>query len=324
MAMVSGPPEYGIHYIGLYGDDVMLGIAGNSRHAEITLSLALTTSDNPGIAYVDDRSGDLVYAERTPQGWITETIDAAGQVGYFPALAFDEQNTPHISYFDNSLNDIKYATRKDESWRIETVDAEGQPGFHIPSGFTQLGLHCEPDIHNCTRERPQIAYLAYRYKPYDGELRFATREEWGWKIETIDSTQGAGGFPDLLLDPEGYPWISYYRARTWDYHSGELRVAHYTGYEWQIEKVDRHNNAGRFSALAWSPANHPVVAYYAARTGDLHLAWKSDAWHTQLLISDNDKGGWVQLAIGESDLAYLAYVDTAVQSTQYVILKIPD
>jgi len=323
MASVSRSPVYGIRYLHLDGSNEMVGIAGNAQHNEITLSLALTADNRPGIAYVDDRSGDLVYAERTAQGWITDTVDTKGQVGYFPSLAFDQHNVPHISYFDNTLNDTKYAVRVGAQWRIETVDAEGQPGFHIPSGFTQLALRCEPDPENCITMHPLIAYLSYRYKPYDGELRFATRYDRGWQIETVDSAQGAGGFPQLRLDSSGLPWISYYRARTWDYHSGELRIAYYTGSQWKVDIIDRYNNAGRFSALAWSSAQYPFIAYYAARTGDLRLAWWQKTWHTQALITEGDQGGWVQLMIDSTGLAHLTYIDTIHQTTRYAVFISP-
>lgn len=323
VAFVSGPPDYTVRYLEAGQPAEVVGVAGNQQHAEITLSLALAPDGQPGIAYVDDRFGDLVYAERTAQGWITTTVDAAGQVGYFPSLAFDSTHVPHISYFDNTLNDVKYATRGAVGWRIETIDAEGLPGFHIPSGFTRLVLRCEPNPDTCTTPRPQVAYLAYRYKPYDGELRFATRVDWGWHIETVDSATGAGGFPFLALNVDGRPWISYYRVRTWDYHSGELRVAHRTGEHWQVNVVDRSVNSGRFSALAWSSAGEPVVAYYAARPADLRLAWWDGRWRTQTLAADGDVGAWVQLVIDDNDLGHLTYVDSGVQATKYSILAIP-
>jgi hypothetical protein len=322
VASATGAPEYAIQYVEIGQSPEIVGVAGNVEHLEVALSLAFTHDNRPMIAYTDDRTGDLVFAERTASGWATQIVDATGQVGYFPSLAVDCADRPHISYFDNTLNDIKYAHLSSTGWRIETIDAEGLPGFHIPAGFTQIALRPEPD--QCLAVQPQVAYLAYRYKPYDGELRFATRHHDGWRIETVDSTTGAGGFPALTLDPAGNPWISYYRAGTWDYHSGELKVAHRSEGQWRAHTVDRDGNAGRFSSIAVSAHSMPVVAYYAAKTGDLRVAWWwNGRWRTQMLVSDGNAGAWVQLAIDSQSLAHLTYVDAGVMTTQYAVFLAP-
>lgn len=324
IASVTGAPEYTIQYAEIDQTPEIIGVAGNAQHTEIALSLALDPEDRPMIAYTDDRYGDLIFAERTHLGWIIDTVDASGQVGYFPSLAIGGEGQPHISYFDNTLNDVKYAVRNNDGWRIETIDAEGQPGFHIPAGFTQLVLRCEPSPSQCKTERPQVAYLGYRYKPYDGELRFATRYDWGWDIETVDSGAGAGGFPSLELDAEGRPWISYYRTGTWDYHSGELRIAHRGDSDWQVWTIDRRDNSGRFSDLAMSSGGTPVVAYYAATSGDLRLAWRDNGhWQAQALAVKGDVGAFVQLAIDNQDLAQMTYVDADARATEYTSFVAP-
>ena len=323
VASARGAPEYAIQYVEIGRPPEIVGTAGNAERLEVALSLAFTQDDRPMIAYTDDRFGDLVFAERTASGWITQTVDASGQVGYFPSLAVDCADQPHISYFDNTLNDTKYAYRSSTGWRIETIDAEGLPGFHIPAGFTQIALRSEPDPDQCLAVQPQVTYLAYRYKPYDGELRFATRHHDGWQIEVVDSATGAGGFPSLTLDAAGNPWISYYRAGTWDYHRGELRVANRNSGRWRLAIVDRSANAGRFNAVAVSVLGVPVVAYYAAKTGDLRLAWRNGHWRTQTLAADGDVGAWAQLTIDGHNLAHLTYVDAETMTTQYAVFTVP-
>lgn len=323
VASVTGAPEYAIQYVEIGHSPEIVGVAGNVERLEVALSLAFTKENRPMIAYTDDRFGDLVFAERTASGWMTEIVDASGQVGYFPSLAVDCADQPHISYFDNTRNDTKYAYRSPTGWRIETIDAEGLPGFHIPAGFTQIALQLGQDADQCLAAQPQVAYLAYRYKPYDGELRFATRHHDGWQIETVDSATGAGGFPSLTLDAAGNPWISYYRAGTWDYHSGELRVANRNSGRWRVDIVDRSANAGRFNAIAVSVLGVPVVAYYAAKTGDLRLAWWNGHWRTQTLAADGDVGAWAQLAIDGQNLAHLTYADAEAMTTQYAVFTAP-
>lgn len=322
--ITTGPPNT-VTYLSSGGQPEPVGIAGDAQRTEMTLSLALRPDGEPGIAYVDDRTGDLVYAERTAGRWVTETVDAAGQVGYFPSLAYDRAGNPHISYFDNTHNDTKYATRREGRWRIETIDATGLPGFHIPSGFTRLALTEEAGADGRVVTRPHVAYLGYRYKPYDGALRYATRYDDGWRIETVDRTRGAGGFPSLVIDTGGAPWISYYRAGTWDYHAGEVRLAHRAGSSWKVEVLDTSGNAGRYNAVALTSAGRPVVAYYAAKTGDLRLAWiAAGRWRRTTLVEARDVGAWVNLQIDREDRLHLTYADASAGLTRYGVYQFPD
>jgi len=321
MAFISGPPDYAVYYMSIGGQREWVGVAGDSARTEMDLSLAFDRLDRPGIAYVDDRVGDLVYAERRAGRWITQTVDAIGQVGHFASLAYDDAGQPHVSYFDNSHNDIKYAVRREDGWHVETIDAEGEPGFHIPAGFTQLVLGCQPSPGNCRRDQPRVAYLAYRYKPYDGELRYARRFEWGWDIETVDSATGAGGFPALVLDGTDHPWISYYRLGDWDFNIGELRLAHFDGHRWQVDVLDDRNNAGRYSALAVRSDGKPIIAYYASATGDLRLAWWDGQWFTRTLLTADDVGARVRLAVGAGDISHLIFANAQTGLTQYATLN---
>lgn len=318
-AYYSGPPDFAVKVGPVDNRATTVGVAGGPDKSTVTLSLALRPDGRIGLAYSDDRAGDLVYAEQAGPRWITETVDAAGEVGYFPSLAYDDSGTPHISYFDETNNDVKYAVRAGNVWEFETIDASGQPGFFIPAGFTRIALSCAPDNEvSCSARRPMVAYLAYRYKPYDGELRFAVRYDWGWRIETVDSTRGAGGFPALALDRAGQPWISYYRAGTWDFENGELRVAHHDGRQWVVAVIDAHDNAGRYSAIAIDAEGHPLIAYYAAGRGQLRLARSNgNNWRTAVVAAQSAVGGWVTLALDPSGRAHMTYVDAAAHTTVY-------
>ena len=43
--------------------------------------------------------------------WQTETVDSAGNLGWFNFLALDTNGTPHISYYDSTNEDLKYANK---------------------------------------------------------------------------------------------------------------------------------------------------------------------------------------------------------------------
>lgn len=319
IAFISGAEQRELRYRAGTGLVETVADIGAPGQMEFSLSLALNEAGVPGIAY--EQGHTLVYSVRDSTGWRSETVDGAPGVGYFATLAYDQAGRPHISYFDQRHNNIKYATRAADHWRIETIDATGQPGFHIPAGFTRIAVDCWPSRAECTEARPHVVYLTYRYKPYDGELRYAERAGHGWRISTIDGDKGAGGFPSLALDMSGRPWVSYYRASTWDFAWGELRLAHLDDRGWHIETLDQGAYVGRYNALALDPAGRPIVAYYSDGAGGLRLMWRDEGWRRASI--DGGDGSWVTLAVDPGSTAHLTFVDRTEQRTRYATLRLP-
>lgn len=118
--------------------------------------LALDATDTPHIVYYDHQAGDLVYGQRTLQGWTFETVDAAGDVGKLPSLAVDTNGNPHVSYHDVTNGDLKYASRNGAAWSTVAVDAAGDVGTSSSVALAQDGM-------------PAIAY----YDATKKDLKFA-------------------------------------------------------------------------------------------------------------------------------------------------------
>ena len=77
-------------------------------------SLALNRHGEARIAFYDDQQADLVLAVRDPlgagaAGWDLETVNSAGDVGAYPALALDRADRTWISYYDATNADLKCA-----------------------------------------------------------------------------------------------------------------------------------------------------------------------------------------------------------------------
>ncbi|MGC9025187.1 MAG: PKD domain-containing protein, partial [Chloroflexia bacterium] len=85
-------------------------------------SLVLDLQDQPHIAYYNATNGDLRYARYDQVAWFTETVAAAGDVGYHASLALDAAGQPHIAYYDLTNGELRYV------WR--------RPGATLPITYT--------------------------------------------------------------------------------------------------------------------------------------------------------------------------------------------
>src|SRR5512137_1042385 len=52
----------------------------------------------------------------TALDWTIETVDSAGDVGWYTSLALDDAGNPRISYMDWGRVNLKYAAKNGGSW----------------------------------------------------------------------------------------------------------------------------------------------------------------------------------------------------------------
>jgi hypothetical protein len=79
--------------------------ADEGRH----VSIALSSTGTPHLAYYDVTNGDLKHAARTGGTWTVSQLDgASGDVGQYTAIALDATNRLHVSYYDVGNADLRY------------------------------------------------------------------------------------------------------------------------------------------------------------------------------------------------------------------------
>jgi len=168
-------------------------------------SLALDSSNNPHISYLDYQSStgqtsqDLRYAYWTGSAWSKETVDSAGNVGFYTSLALDSSGNPHISYSHDDSLDLKYARWTGSAWDIQTVDSADMVGQ-----YTSIALD--------SSDNPHISY----YDATNGDLKYAHWTGSAWDIQTVDAAGTVGQYTSIALDSDGNPHISYTDMTNYD------------------------------------------------------------------------------------------------------------
>lgn len=170
-------------------------------------SLALDTNGNPHIAYYDHiatiplQVGHLKYAVKNGDVWSIESVDAPEweDVGKYLSLALDSDGNPHISYYDETNHALKYAVKNHGAWRIETLEDIG----YVTEGTGGMSMSTALD----SKGYPHISY----YNELDGKLKYASKDESGWSIETVDyikdPTVNMGRYSSLALDSTDHAHI---------------------------------------------------------------------------------------------------------------------
>jgi len=149
--------------------------------------MALDSHGRTHVAYYEEASGNLVYAQHSMTGWAYRTLATPGFSQRGLSLALDGSEYPHISYFDDCLKHAWY----DGLWHVETVDLTADVGLYSSITCSSGGY-------------PRIAYSA------GGDLKYASRSAAAWSTETVDSTGTVGDYPSLVLDSANHPHIAYY------------------------------------------------------------------------------------------------------------------
>jgi hypothetical protein len=89
----------------------------------------------------------MSIATQSPFWWttfVTETVDATGDVGEYASPALGPQSNPRIAaYHDHNNGALKFVRKGDAGWTIETVDVTGKVGWWV-----SLALDARGNPHN--------------------------------------------------------------------------------------------------------------------------------------------------------------------------------
>lgn len=226
-------------------------------------SCVLDRSGHPRIAY---GGSALYYAAYNGSEWRVQTVDPARGVGHYASLALaGTLELPRIAYHDAIRGSLKYAElllnppSLTPTWSIRSIDSAGNAGI---GGCLALDAN----------GTPHVSYIAGDSRT----LRYAVREPWGWRTETIDDVGYGRDQTAIAITSAGHPAIAYAASRGVD----RLRYARWNGGAWTIHPVPEtllvyspslvfHPDTGRvaigFSGRAGRDLDYGV---YVARTSN--------------------------------------------------------
>jgi len=212
-----------LRYARWNGDEWEKEIVDDSAHVGAYVSLHLDHDDHPHISYVHRQEGsswwygNIKYAYRDEQNWITEYVTSGNTVGRATSIMVDSQKNPHISYIDGNESIVLiYASRIDGNWESEIV-ASGGPSY--PSLI--LDLNDKPHIGYCDRNSGNLSYATTvklncspdrPCKP-SGPTSGKVGEEYNYTTSTTDPDGGEVKYGwDWNGDKVVDEWTSFYES----------------------------------------------------------------------------------------------------------------
>ncbi len=223
--------------------------------------------------------------------WAIETVDSAGDVGWFTSMKLDKYGRPRISYVDWSNPALKYAEYNGSGWQITTV---------VRPGAVWEGVSLALD----TAGNPRIAYQDRAA----GALKYASYANASWQISVVAPDGLYGGDASLVLDPmTGNPRIAYS-----DYAASLLKYASYNGSAWQIQSLGIY---GYECSLALDRAGRPHISFNDASGRLQYASWTGSTWNIQML--DSGAGLGTSLVLDNSDNPRIAYGGGFLKYAEY-------
>jgi PGF-pre-PGF domain-containing protein len=283
----------------------------------------------------------VVISPVTALDWKIETVDSAGNVGWYTSLVLDERDSPYISYFDWTTGHLKYAQKTGNNWTNETVDTttgtgefsslkldnSGQPCISyfyttdnlkfaqkIGNNWTKVivdsgGVGRYTSLAIDSSGNPRISYQDL----LNTKLKYATRSGGIWNNETVDSSENVGTYSSLALDSAGNPSISYYDAKR-----GYLKYAVKITGQWTNQTADNNLNVGLYTSLALNGSGNPSISYYDGYYKNLKYATKTGIfWTREIVDSDGDVGKHTSLVFDRSGDPHISYYDVTSGHLKY-------
>jgi subtilisin family serine protease len=232
------------------------------------VSMAITSTGKPAMAYYDSFNADLKYAEWNGSSWNVQTVDSGRSTGLYPSLAFDQWDDPIITYYYKTSGDLRLATDDGTGWRVSAIDTTQDSGRYASFAYSNTG-------------QMSVAYE----NTTTGQFKFASYGSNRWNIQTVDSrTRIGGGFISLAYDSGNRPNMSYYDA-----YNADLKFAHSTGSAWQTETVASSLSQGLYTNLYMDGTTADILYYNKSTDAVFRAVGAIGSWDVGPVVTDGGR-----------------------------------
>ena len=212
-----------------------------------------------------------------------------------PSLTLDSDDRPHIAFFLRYFgepNPLYYGYYDGVTWIVQLVS----DGSYVYGSYPAIALDGSG--------QPRISYLNE-----NEELQYASIEQSGWQIETVDRTGYVGGDASSAIDSSGQPHVAFKDFGAAFCPPQAVKYASYDGTAWQIETVMAGAGIGSYISLALDAADQPHISYYDSANGDLKYAhYNGVSWQIETVDSAGEYvGQYSSIAVDAADRPHIAY-----------------
>ena len=232
------------------------------------VSMALTSTGKPAVAYYDSYNADLKYAEWDGNRWTVETVDSFRSTGLYPSLAFDQYDDPIITYYYKNAGNLKMAFDDGSGWKLSVIDSAQDTGRYSSLVLNNSGQWT----------------VAYENTTAT-QVKYATLGSGGWRFQVADTTRYGGGYISLAYDASNRPGISYYDA-----YNADLKFAHFNGSRWTAETVASQASQGLYTNLVFDDDGSADILYYSKSADSVFRAVGGPGdWSVASIIADGGR-----------------------------------
>src|SRR5690606_15050569 len=195
--------------------------------------------------------------------------DTEGLTGAWPSLALDEFGNPVIAYHDLSKATLKIL-HCDDPFCDGVGDSITEP--YSGTGASNVGQF--PSLVLDENGFPVVAH-------HDTEqlhiLRCNDPDCAGGDEDTYETNVDEGGvgrFPSLALDENGFPWVAFFDSERTDLnllHCNDPICAGGDDFVYLRGTFPNPLDIGRYPSMVLNSDDLPVIAYFEATNGELHL-----------------------------------------------------
>jgi hypothetical protein len=275
-------------------------------------------------------------------GFVTETVDSAGDVGWQTSIALDHLGFPHIGYIAPSpLFDLKYASKSASGWSVETASTHGNPisstslvldsndnpamatgGDDALYVFKVGGTWTEESIGGFAtwfvalalddNDVPRMLQNWSVYKEFYSHVVYATRTGPGvWSGREIAGGPFVPSSPDysLAIDATGDGHVAAVQT-----NGDTLRYWHITGTATFKEKFAPASSCD----IALDVLGHPWIVYYDVAQADLMLLVSDGvSWAASTVDDAGDVGRYCSMVLGADGSCHISYYDADSGDLKY-------